>query len=163
MKKIPLTHNKYALVDDEDYDIVKDYAWKASLSRKIRYYARTIVKSENPDQKNSYIFLQQLILGSRPAGKRLFFKDGDTLNCQKNNLEFVTFGQAAHSYYNKTKLCKNAKENFRGVTVRYIARIGFNNKRIVLGTFDSELNAALAYNIKAKELFGERAVLNTIL
>ncbi len=106
------------------------------------------------------MFLHHLIVGTSPFDKRIFFKDGDALNCQKSNLEFVTFGQAAHSYYNKTKLCKNAKENFRGVTVRYTARIGFNNKMIIIGTFDKELDAALAYNQKAKELFGEKAVLN---
>ncbi|MBC7410485.1 MAG: hypothetical protein H7339_19040 [Arcicella sp.] len=160
MKKIPLTHDKYALIDEEDYDLIKNFIWTARISRKTRYYARTLIKSESADKKNYSMFLHHLIVGTSPFGKRIFFKDGDALNCQKSNLEFVTFGQAAHSYYNKTKLCKNAKENFRGVTVRYTARIGFNNKMIIIGTFDSELDAALAYNQKAKELFGEKAVLN---
>lgn len=162
MKKLTLTHNKYAYVDEEDYDLVKNYAWTASLSRKIRHYARTFIKSEEGEKKTTSLFLQHLIVGTPPLGKRLFFKDGDPLNCQKSNLEFVTFGQASHSYYQKNKHCKNAKENFRGVTVSYIARIGYNNKSIILGTFDSELNAALAYNQKALELFGEKAVLNAI-
>ena len=162
MKKIPLTHNKYALVDEEDYNLVKNYTWVVRVSRKSTFYARTFVKSENGDKKNSSMLLHHLILGASPTGKRIFFKDGDPLNCQRSNLEFVTYGQAAHSHYNKIKLCKNAKENFRGVTVRYMARIGYNNKMIIIGTFDSELNAALAYNKKAKELFGEKAVLNTI-
>lgn len=162
MKKIALTHNKYAFIDEEDYDLVKNYVWVASLSRKIRYYARTFVKLEIGDKKTSCLHLQHVIVGTPPTGKRLFFKDGDPLNCQKSNLEFVTYGQASHSYYHKDKHCKNAKENFRGVTVSYTARIGYNNKSLILGTFDSELNAALAYNRKALELFGEKAVLNTI-
>lgn len=160
MKKITLTHDKYAYVDDEDYNLVKNYAWTASSSRNIRYYARTFIKSK--EGKKTSLFLQHLIVGTSPAGKRLFFKDGNSLNCQKSNLEFVTFGQASHSHYQKNKICKNAKENFRGVTVSYIARIGYNNKSIILGTFDSELKAALAYNQKAIELFGEKAVLNAI-
>ena len=162
MKKLTLTNGKYAYVDEEDYDLVKNYVWTASLSRKVRYYARTFIKSEENKNKPTSLFLQHLILGIPPAGKRLFFKDGNPLNCQKSNLEFVTFGQASHSYYQKSKRCKNAKENYKGVTVSYIARIGYNNKSIILGTFDSELSAALAYNQKAIELFGERAVLNPI-
>jgi len=162
MKKIPLTLNKYAQIDEEDYHLVKNYAWTASSSRNVRYYARTFIKSDDGTKKNTSLFLQHLIVGAPPAGMRLFFKDGNPLNCQKSNLEFVTFGQASHSHYQKNKLCRNAKENFRGVAVSYTARIGYNNKSIVLGTFDSELEAALAYNQKAKELFGEKAVLNPV-
>lgn len=162
MKKITLTQDKYAFVDEEDYDLVKNYAWTASSSRNVRYYARAFIKSEDREKKTISLFLQHLIMGIPPTGKRLFFKDGDPLNCQKSNLEFVTYGQASHSHSQKNRNCKNAKDNFRGVTVSYIARIGYNNKSIVLGTFDSELKAALAYNQKAIELFGEKAVLNLI-
>src|SRR3990167_5890442 len=42
----------------------------------------------------------------------------------------------------------------------HIDRNGFNNKRISLGYFKKLINAAKAYDKKAKELFGEFARIN---
>lgn len=43
---------------------------------------------------------------------------------------------------------------------RYEASIGFNYKRIHIGTFLDEVSAAMAYDDRAKELYGEFACLN---
>jgi hypothetical protein len=45
---------------------------------------------------------------------------------------------------------------------KWQAYINYNHKRICLGCFDSEEEAALEYNKKAKELFGEFAYINQI-
>lgn len=52
--------------------------------------------------------------------------------------------------------CKGSKKKL------WKASITYNKKRIFLGYFASEKEAAKAYNEKASELFGERAVLNEI-
>ncbi|MGH0943819.1 AP2/ERF family transcription factor [Bacillus mycoides] len=58
---------------------------------------------------------------------------------------------------------KNKKVNFRGVSENkngYSARVTKNKKLYHLGTFNSEKEAALAYDKKSYELYGEKALLN---
>lgn len=159
MKKIPLTKNLYALIDDEDYDLVKSYPWHAGQSRD-RYYARAFIKC-NPGKRES-VLLQHLVFGKAPSGKRLSFKDNNSLNCQKDNLEFISRSQAAHDYYKKVRPNKNNTEKFKGVSAVYSAYIKHQNKVYRLGSFSSELEAAKAYNLKAIEFYGDRAKINEV-
>ena len=162
MKIITLTHNKVAYVDDEDYETVKNYKWVASPSKDIHFYARVFFKLRDGTGKRSSISLQNLIVGKAPQGHRVFFKDGNSLNCQKENIEFVSFSQAGHNSYKKRKSNKNTREDFKGVSVIFIARIKNKGKSLLLGHFNNEKEAAQAYNAKAIELFGDKAVLNQV-
>jgi hypothetical protein len=45
---------------------------------------------------------------------------------------------------------------------KWASRIAYEGKRIYLGYYDDETEAAEAYNMKALELFGEFANLNKI-
>jgi hypothetical protein len=47
-------------------------------------------------------------------------------------------------------------------TNKWCAQINMNKKRIGLGCFVSEVEAAMVYNQKSKELLGEFAVLNIV-
>jgi len=61
------------------------------------------------------------------------------------------------------KVRKNSKSKYCGVSLRkntYIAGIKYNNKRIYLGSYHSEIDAAKAYDLKALELFGYDCILN---
>lgn len=158
MKKIELRPGIFAEVDDEDYENIRYRNWKLSISNS-RLYAREFKKNPHTKKIES-IMLQTLIVGHAPKGFRLSFKDGNSLNCQRNNLEFINNSIAGHRYYKKKKPSRNAKNNFKGILIQYIARIKFKNKIIVLGSFNTEEEAAYAYNIKAAELFGRNAVLN---
>lgn len=75
--------------------------------------------------------------------------------------------------YQKYQYIKQIKQNvidnkfykYRGVYVKRNkphASIQYNNKTYYLGVFDTEKNAAIAYNKKALELMGEKAILNII-
>lgn len=61
----------------------------------------------------------------------------------------------------------NSSSKFLGVSFiksqkLYRSTIRFNGKGIIIGHFKEELHAAIAYNHKAKELYKEKAKLNTI-
>jgi hypothetical protein len=60
---------------------------------------------------------------------------------------------------------KNNSVGFRGVYIDkglFKAQIGFGKKRINIGRFKTSVEAALAYNEKALQLFGEFATLNKL-
>lgn len=60
---------------------------------------------------------------------------------------------------------KNSSSQYKGVSwhtkeLIWISRITFNRKEIYIGRFKDEIEAAKAYDEKAKELFGKFAYLN---
>lgn len=85
--------------------------------------------------------------------------NGDRLDCTIENLEWSNFSKAARQskIHNKT--------GYRGVRkegTKFRAVIYYNKKQIHIGMFDSAEEAALAYNEKSKEYFGEDGKINVI-
>ena len=79
------------------------------------------------------------------------------------NLRWCTQQQ---NCWNRTKHV-NTTSKYKGVTWnklcnKWIAQIGYNGKVIYIGLFKDEKDAGRAYNVKAKEMFGEFAKLNII-
>jgi len=94
----------------------------------------------------------------------------NNLDNRRENLRIVDTKQSS---YNKRKKQGDSSSPFKGVSkivcqrkkgaiVSYIAQLFKDGIRFGLGTFKNELDAARAYNEKAKELFGEHAYLNVI-
>ena len=89
--------------------------------------------------------------------------DNNPLNNKIENLRKVTMSQNIMN----SRLNKNSSSQYKGVswdksTNKWLAQIRINNKQIHLGRFKSETDAAIAYNEKAKELFGEYSYLNEV-
>jgi hypothetical protein len=158
MKKIQLGgHLKnskikgYALVDDEDYDWLNQWKWKIdSKNYAIRCH------------KRKYISMHRLIL---KQCKELIIDhiNRNTLDNQKHNLRIVTKSQNAMNKKNQA----GSLSRFKGVTrhkysKKWQAQIMKNGKSKHLGMFNSEIDAALAYNNAAKEIFGEFALINNL-
>ena len=98
-----------------------------------------------------------------PKGMVVDHIDGNGLNNRRSNLRICTPRQ---NQWNRCPL-KTRKQTspFKGVQYptgksRPYARIQYNGKTIHIGVFDSEVEAAQAYDRKAVELFGEFAYLN---
>lgn len=88
-------------------------------------------------------------------------RDGDFLNIEDATREEV---ERVREIIKTTKNRKISRSPFKGVyktrSGNWISRIGINGKKVSLGTFQTQLEAVIAYNNKAKEL--GRSALNDI-
>ena len=158
MKRISLTQDKVAIVDDQDYDNVVCYKWCAWSDGK-RWLA--IRKAKKGDSEQT-VYLHRFILNVN--NKRVVnFHDGNGLNCTRGNLRLVTLEDSRHS----RGIQKNNVSGFKGVSWyknREQWRVGIrvNGKRIHLGYFDDIEKAAEAYNHAALQYHGEFAYQNQL-
>ena len=88
--------------------------------------------------------------------------NGNGLDNRKDNLRLATPEENKH---NSRKRGGRGQSKYKGVTLdkkknQWRVRIGYKGKRIFLGCFDDEIEAAKAYDGSAKELYGEYARLN---
>lgn len=148
------------MVDDEDYEFLNQYKWhftaKGYASRKVHF------PSSRAKQVGKEFLMHRVIAFATPD-YQVDHIDGNKLNNQKSNLRLCTNSQ---NHMNK-KLQSNSSSGYKGVSFeksinRYRAYINFEGKRYNLKTHSTPEQAAEAYNLKAKELFGKFANLNDI-
>ncbi len=157
MKKIPLTQGKFALIDDEGFEEISKYKWCAHKNGHGQIYAVTNIKI---GKKYATQRLHRLIMGLAPGDKRIVDHiNRDFYDYRRINLRLCNHGQ---SLANRGPW---GAGQFKGVSwqkrdKKWCARINKNRKCYYLGYFDDETEAAMAYDKKAKELFGEFAYLN---
>jgi hypothetical protein len=158
MKEIKLTQGKIALVDDEDYDVLKKYKWSATKNG-CCWYARTSV---GPRKNLCRLYMHRVILGINKSHLLVDHKDGDTLNNQRDNLRACT--KAENNRNKKPKIGKDSiycgvrknRKNWTGYIRTNLS------KHQITKTFTREDDAAKWYNEKAREFYGEFAYQNQI-
>jgi hypothetical protein len=88
--------------------------------------------------------------------------DGDKTNNRLDNLRLSNDLENQHNQ----KIRGGGTSKYKGVSLtlrgNYKAAICKNNKSLHIGCFDTEIEAAIAYDNKAKELFGEFARINGV-
>lgn len=163
MKKIPLTKNKFALVDDEDYERLNRFKWHALDSRGTHYAVRN---RPTKNGKRGPIRMHRDILNLKLGDKRQADHiDGNGLDNRKSNLRIC----------NNRQNCQNRKprqgtSRFKGVSFhcrkdrpnwkRWLTQIQINGKNKHVGYYKDEVRAAMAYDEIALKAFGEFARLN---
>jgi hypothetical protein len=163
MKEIQLTKGKIAFVDDADYEELNGYKWRLMPRPNGRFHVYR--KKYIGAGKSVTIYLHQHLMGTYGTGIQVDHRDGDGLNNQRDNLRKATNQQNQfnrHTYAHQNNSSKYKGVHLRKDTKKWSAQIKINQKVIRLGCFESETEAALAYNVKAKELFGEFACLNQL-
>jgi len=149
--------NKYMLMDINDYS--EEY--RSSFYSPNGYAVRWVKKNGI----GKYMLIHRMIM-SPPKGMLVDHKDHNPLNNRRCNLRVCTKSQ---NQYNRI-LSKKCVSKHKGVAFatdgnrkkKWIASIGYKNKRIRLGRHLTQDEAAKAYNCASSILHGEYAYLNII-
>lgn len=155
MKTIQLTQNKIALVDDNDFEYLSQWKWRAHFNRK-NWYALY--------GKDGLRMHRLLLSLSKNDKRQVDHINGNGLDNRRCNLRVCTCQQNTRN----RKKHKNSASKYKGVfwygpLNKWVAKIWFNNKSVHLGYFKSEKEAALIYDIAAKVFFKEFARTNQII
>ena len=151
-RKIPLTQNRFARVDPEDYAALARYKWSAARQGRTVY----AVRSENGVQ----IRMHRVIMKA-PKGLVCDHIDHDGSNNIKRNLRLCTKRQNGKNQRRRT----DGRSKYKGVSWhkgdrKWHARIYHDGRCYHLGAFASEIAAAQAYDRAARILHGPFASLN---
>ena len=156
MKYIELTKGLRVKVDDEDYENLNQFKWYAlqPTRNKNNYAARGIVLNG----KRTIQYMHRVIMESKQYVDHI---NNDSLDNRRENLRIAT---PAQSNMNRTSR-EGSSCKYLGVSItkgKYCAYIGHRGKKYYLGSYNNPNDAAIAYNNKAIELFGQFANLNVI-
>jgi len=144
MKQIPLTQDKFAIVDDWNFEWLNQWKWCAIKVKGVHWYAvRTI--------KHRQILMHRLIMGLKFGDKReIDHIDHIGLNNKQCNLRICTHSQ---NLQNRKARGAYKRTDRKGWT----SQIRVNGKTIYLGDFKTEKEATKAYQKATKKYFGEFA------
>jgi hypothetical protein len=152
-RRIPLTRGQFTLVDDDDYAWLSQWRWNLSSANPRLAYACRSFKRGGQWQT---VRMHRLILDA-PDGVFVDHANGDKLDNRRSNIRLCTMAD------NMRNVPRTKPGSYRGVhkhSRRWRAMISIGENRVRLGSFATELEAAIAYDRMAREHHGEFAVLN---
>lgn len=161
VKTIELTQGYETLIDDADFDRFSMYKWCANIDRR-RGKVYAYRKTQGPHEKRKSVYLHREILGVTDSKVRVDHDDGDGLNNQRYNIRTCSTRQ---NNMNQKKRRDGFSSRYKGVCwhkrdQKFYAAIKINGRSKFLGRFDSERDAAMAYDAAARKHFGDFAVCN---
>lgn len=150
--EIKLTKGHVTLIDDEDFNLISDYKWYASITKDGHVYAKNIYKRKS-------LFLHRVISKAK-KGDIVDHINGNTLDNRKENLRVTTHSENAFNSRNKKGRFPRGIYKYDNRNKPWFAQIHKEGVRYCLGYFYTEREALDAYNKKAVELYGEHIVKN---
>lgn len=149
-KRIKLTQGMYALIDDEDFELVRTHKWYAMKNRHA-FYAMTYIDGR-------LVAMHRLITNAN-NGIQVDHCNGIGLDNRKSNLRKCNQSQNNMN----SRIHTNNQSGFKGVSRdrnHWKTTIQLNGVRIHVGMFNSKIDAARAYDAMALKLFRQFAKTN---
>ncbi|MGA2093827.1 MAG: HNH endonuclease [Sedimentisphaerales bacterium] len=156
-RRIALTEGEWAKVDPADYYKYKDIKWFTKGNGK-NFYAFTSIKT-GPYQ-TTLVSMHRMMMNP-PEGMVVDHRNNDGEDNHRENLRVVTRSQ---NQQNRRKIAGTSSK-YIGVSrnkkdVKWEASIRRTGKKIRLGRFANEEDAARAYDAAARKFYGEEAKVN---
>jgi hypothetical protein len=154
-RRIYLGEGKWTLLDVKDYYRLRVFKWIIYGNGTNLYAIRHQLIEPN---KTKTVYMHREIMNP-PADLVVDHRNCDGLDNRRTNLRFATHAQNTRNRRKK----KNGSSQFLGVWFykgKWGTQIKSQGKRIFLGRFDNEIDAARAYDAAAKKYHGEFARLN---
>jgi hypothetical protein len=157
-RKIRLTEGKLTIVDPDDYYRLSDFDW-LTCGRDDNLYAARVIRSQTGRLKT--ILMHRELLNA-PDNFLVDHRNTSSLDNRRSNLRLATPSQNSCN-------CRRDKSNtysrFRGVSFskrkkKWFSTIRNQGRKLWLGYFDNDLDAAKAYDEAARKYHGDFARLN---
>ena len=141
-------HCEFIIVDDEDFDRIKPYKWRINNGS-----IQAVVNGKLE-------MLSNFIMGTN---RTIDHKDRNPFNNQRENFRFCNNSlNRANSKLNKSNTSGFRGVSWHKISKKWRATIRQNGYHTHIGYYHSKKEAALAYNKKAIEIFGEFAYQNEV-
>lgn len=149
--------NRFLVIDDEDFELVNGRSWGLHSTRFTEITAWV-------KERQKVLSVHRLVMNDPSTEDKLEIDHAnrDVHDNRKKNLRLATHSQ---NNANKVKYLHDASSKYKGVTWHkangyWQAQLKTRGINYYLGKFETEVEAALAYDRKAKEVHGEFARTN---
>lgn len=157
MKEIYLSQGKIALVDDEDYDYLMQWKWHFKYDKNNIGYAR---RDKMVAGKKLRFQMHREIMKMGDSKLKVDHINHNGIDNQKHNLRMATHAQNLMNSASIRGKCKYLGVGICKKSGKFTVAVMANGKRVRMGRFINEIDAAIARDKVALEIQGEFACLN---